>query len=71
MESLKDLLLEEVRKGFEKEGLRPFVDFFGGNLVITLSKHDVEKLIMGAFPEHLKPLIQIEATEIKIKVKVI
>jgi len=70
MFALKDLILGEVKKGFEKTGMNPLVDFLGNSLVITIPKSDVVNMIMSGFPEHLKSIVEVEASDIKIKIRV-
>lgn len=70
MFSLKDMILSEVKKGFEKSGLNPNIDFLGNYLVVTITKNDVANIIINSFPEQFRSVIEVEASEIKIKVRV-
>ncbi|MEM1542899.1 MAG: hypothetical protein QW734_07505 [Candidatus Bathyarchaeia archaeon] len=71
MFSLKDLMLNEVKKSLEKSGVKANVDFLGNYLVITLTKQEVSNILLSGFPEQFKGAVEIEASDIKIKVKVI
>lgn len=70
MFTLKDLMMEEMKKVLAKSGLNASIDFLGNYLIVTIPKADVVNLMIGAFPDNLKQAIEIEASDIKIKIRV-
>jgi len=70
MLSLKDLMVSEVKKALEKAGVHADIDFLGNYLVITLSKQEVANILLSGFQEQFRGAVEIEASDIKIKFKV-
>lgn len=70
MMSIKDLIIQEINQKLKDTNLKAIPEFLGNELVVTIPKQEVEKIMMQTFPEQLKNLVQIECGEIKIKVKV-
>jgi hypothetical protein len=70
MISIKDLMMNEVKKSLEKANVKADLDFLGNELVITIKANDMKEILLGGFPEMLRNSVQIECGDIKIKVKV-
>jgi hypothetical protein len=70
MMSLKDLMLNEVKKGLEKANVKADLAFLGNDLVITIKADNVKEILLAGFPETIRQAVSIECGDVKIKVKV-
>ena len=70
MISIKDLMVNEVKKSLEKANVKADIDFLGNELVITIKAGEMKEILLGGFPEILRNSVSIECGDVKIKVKV-
>jgi frataxin-like iron-binding protein CyaY len=70
MISIKDLMMNEVKKSLERANVKADIDFLGNELVITIKANDMKEILLSGFPDIFRNSVQIECGDIKIKVKV-
>ncbi|MBS7613614.1 hypothetical protein KEJ48_05160 [Candidatus Bathyarchaeota archaeon] len=70
MFSLGDMIANEVKKALSSRGIVTDVKNIGNELVITIKADDIVNGLTSAFPEAYKPMIKVEASDIKVYIKI-
>lgn len=70
MFSLSSIMSEEVKKALKQAGISADVINVGNQLVVTIKKEEIIEGIHKSFPEAYRNMINVEASDIRITIKI-
>jgi hypothetical protein len=70
MMGLSSIITEEIKKALKTSGITADVLTIGNELVVTIKKDDILQGIINSFPEAYRPLVKVEASDIKITIRI-
>jgi|YelNatPaOPRAMG01_1025707.scaffolds.fasta_scaffold190229_2 hypothetical protein len=65
-----NVIVEEIKKALGSTGVKADIVNLGNEIVITISKDEIIENIRKGFPEQFRSIVNVEAGDIKIRIKV-
>ncbi|MEM2868693.1 MAG: hypothetical protein QXR84_09465 [Candidatus Bathyarchaeia archaeon] len=69
LSSFKDIIVSELKNRLKVSGLNIPVEMLGSEIVLTITRDEIVKQLLSSFPEYVKPYIVVDASDIKIRIK--
>ncbi len=66
-----NVIVEEIKKSLGSVGVKADVSNVGNELVITIPKDEIVENIRKGFPEQFRNMVNVEASDVKIRIRVV
>jgi len=70
MMPFSNIIIEEIKKALGSVGVKADVVNLGNEIVVSISKDEIIENIRKGFPEQYRNMVNVEAGDIKIRIKV-
>jgi hypothetical protein len=71
MLGMEQLILQELQRSFQAQGMKVDTALIGNEVVITISSEELKNAILSSIPPPWRSYVDVECGSIKVKIKLV
>lgn len=69
--SITDMVTNEVRNALKMRGLDADVQSLGKEILVIIKVEDIVEKLISSFPEAYRPMVSVDASDIKVRIRMV
>jgi hypothetical protein len=68
---IEQLILQELQRSFQAQGMKVDTTLIGNEVVIIISSEELKNVILSSIPQPWRSYVDVECGSIKVKIKLV